>query len=131
MSDRKALLAKLTVGDIFHAVAPNGASCVCRVLSANDATLYAKRMTTQENLEFDRQTGVEKTISGEALALIDSVAPLPPEIQDAFLALEQKYGQIKSEDWANPDLGRFKLTDAEKKALHFVGPYYASHPLPS
>jgi len=87
-------------------------------------------MTTQENLEFDRQTGVEKASDGEALAVIDSVAPLPPEIHNVFLTLEQKYGQIKSEDWDNPGLERFKLTEAEKKALRFVGPYYASHPLP-
>src|SRR5580704_5038031 len=124
MLDRKSLLARLTVGDIFHAVAPNGASCVCRVLSANDATIHARRMTTQEDLEFNRQTGVEKAGDGEALAVIDSVAPLPPEIHNIFLALERKYGQIKSEDWDNPALERFKLTEAEKKALRFVGTYY-------
>jgi len=87
-------------------------------------------MTTQENLEFDRQTGVEKASDGEALAVINSVAPLPAETHNIFLALERKYGQIKPEDWDNPDLERFKLTEAEKKALLFVGPHYASNPLP-
>jgi len=57
MLDRKTLIGKLDVGDIFHAEYPNGASCVCRVLSVNEAAIHARRMTTQENLEFERQTG--------------------------------------------------------------------------
>jgi hypothetical protein len=127
MLDRKTLIGNLNVGDIFHAEAPNGASCVCRVLSVNDATIQARRMTTQENLEFDRHTGIERVNDGEAQVVINSVAPLPPEIHDVFLAIERKYRQIP---WNDPDLERFKLTEAEKRALLFVGPHYSSNPLP-
>jgi hypothetical protein len=130
MSDRKTLIGNLDVGDIFHAEYPNGASCVCRVLSVNDATIHAKRMTTQENLEFDRHTGIERVNDGQAQAVINSVTPLPPEIHNVFLALEQKYGQIQPRDWDGPDLERFKLTEAEKKALLFVGPHYSANRLP-
>jgi hypothetical protein len=130
MVNRKILIGNLDVGDIFHAEYSNGASCVCRVLSINDATIHTKRMTTQEILEFDRQTGIEKAGDGEPLAVINSVAPLPPEVRNVFLGIERKYSQIKAEDWDNPDLERFKLTEAEKKALQFVGPHYASNPLP-
>src|ERR1700730_4633000 len=130
MSNRETLICNLDVGDIFHAEYPNGASCVCRVLSLNDATLYARRMTTQENLEFDRHTGIERVNDGQAQAVMNSVAPLPPEIRNVFLGIERKYRQIKPEDWDNPDLERFKLTEAEKKALLFVGPHYSSNPLP-
>ena len=130
MSNRETLICNLDVGDIFHAEYPNGASCVCRVLSLNDATIYARRMTTQENLEFDRHTGIERVNDGQAQAVMNSVAPLPPEIRNVFLGIERKYRQIKPEDWDNPDLERFKLTEAEKKALLFVGPHYSSNPLP-
>jgi hypothetical protein len=130
MLDRKTLIGNLDVGDIFHAEYPNGASCVCRVLSVNDATIHAKRMTTQENFEFDRHTGIERVNDGQAQAVINSVTPLPPEIHNVFLALERKYGQIQPRDWDGPDLERFKLTEAEKKALLFVGPYYSSNRLP-
>jgi|SRR5580700_4214148 hypothetical protein len=130
MLDRKALIGNLDVGDIFHAEYPNGASCVCRVLSVNEATIHARRMTTQENLEFDRQTGIERVNDGQAQAVINSVAPLPTEIHNVFLALERKYGQIQPEDWDGPDLERFKLTEAEKKALLFVGPHYSANRLP-
>ena len=130
MLDRKTLIGNLDVGDIFHAEYPNGASCVCRVLSVNDAAIHAKRMTTQENFEFDRHTGIERVNDGQAQAVINSVTPLPPEIHNVFLALERKYGQIQPRDWDGPDLERFKLTEAEKKALLFVGPYYSSNRLP-
>ena len=63
MPDRKPLLAKLDVGDIFHAEYPNGAKCICLVLSVNDATIDARRVTSQENLEFDRQTGKRNVVS--------------------------------------------------------------------
>jgi hypothetical protein len=130
MLDRKTLIGNLDVDDIFHAEYPNGASCVCRVLSVNNRTVYARRMTTQENLEFDRQTGVEKASDGGSLAVINSVAPLPPEIRDVFIALERKYGQIKPEDWDDPDLERFKLTNAEKNAFRFIDSHYSSNLLP-
>jgi len=130
MSNRETLIGNLDVGDIFHAEYPNGASCVCRVLSVNDASIHARRMTTQENLEFDRRTGIERVNVGKAQAVINSVAPLPPEIHDVFLGIERKYGQMQPKDWDNPDLERFKLTDDEKQAFRFIDTHYPANPLP-
>ena len=130
MSIRKTLIGNLRVGDIFHAEYPNGASCVCLVLSVNNAAVHARRMTTQENLEFDRHTGMERVNDGQTQAVINSVAPLPSEIHNIFLALDRKYGQIEPKDWGESDLERFKLTEAEKKALLFVGTHYAANQLP-
>ena len=128
MTDRKALLGKLDVGDIFHAEAPNGASLICLVLSVDQTTIQARRVTTQENLEFNRQTGVAQ--DGD---VINSVAHLPIDIHNVFLGLDQKYrllmGMDKKHRFEDPE--RLKLTDAEKKALLFVGRHYASNPLPS
>jgi hypothetical protein len=131
MLDRKTLIGNLDAGNIFHAEYPNGASCVCLVLSVDDTTIHARRMTTQENLNFDRRTGIEKASPDQQLAVINSVAPLPPEIHNVFLTLDRKYGQIQPKDWEEQDLQRFKLTDAEKKALLFVDSHYSSNPLPS
>ena len=47
---RQTLIGNLRVGDIFHAEYPNGASYVCFVLSANNATVQARRMTTKKIL---------------------------------------------------------------------------------
>lgn len=131
MLDRKNLISKLDVGDIFHAEYPNGAKCICLVLSVNGSTIQARRVTSQENLEFDRQTGVEKASKGQALAVISSVAPLPAEIHDVFLALDQKYKAVHGQKdifEKNPEY--FQLSDAEKKAFRFIDSHYSSNPLP-
>ena len=59
MADRETALRSLTVGDVFHARSPNRASLVCLVTSVSDSTIYARRITTQDELEFDRQTGTK------------------------------------------------------------------------
>ena len=134
MLDRKTLIGDLNVGDIFHAEYPNGASCICLVLSVNDTSIRARRVTTQENLEFDRQTGIERDDSAQSLAVMNSVAPLPAEIHDIFLAMDRKFRARMAMD----EKSRFelspedrKLTDAERKAFRFVDTYYSSNLLPS
>jgi hypothetical protein len=132
MINRSTCLSKLCVGDIFHAEYPNGASCICLVLSVDDATIHAKRITTQQNLLFNRRTGVEEDANGEPEAVIDSVTPLPPEVHNTFLEMNKKYEILMSMDEASrfQDLERHKLSEAEKKALIFVYSHYPSNPLP-
>jgi hypothetical protein len=121
MADRKSLLAKLDVGEIFHAEAPNGAGLICLVLSLDEANLRVRHITSQDHLIFNRQTGL--TENGD---IIDSVAPLPVEIHDVLVGLDRKYQ--KHDPDKEPE--QFRLTDAEKKALRFVKPHYSSNPLP-
>ena len=132
MADRRALLANLSVGDIFHAECPNGASCVCLVLALDDIAIQARRVTTQENLKFNRETGVEQVTDEQTPAVINSVAPLPVEIHDALLKLDQKYKALMTMDEKSrfTDPERLRLTDAEKKALIFVNSHYSSNLLP-
>jgi hypothetical protein len=132
MSDRTSLLGDLAVGNIFHAEYPNGASCICLVLSASDTEIKSRRITTQEIIDFDRRTGVKIGDDREIPCLIDSVAPLPAEIHGVFLAMDEKYRTLMAMDEKSrfADLERLKLTDAEKKALLFVADHYPSNPLP-
>jgi hypothetical protein len=132
MTDRKTLLADLSIGDIFHAVTPNGASYVCLVLNVNDTTIQGRRVPTQENVEFNRQSGIETAGNGQAQAVINSVAPLPAEVHDTFLEMDRKNRELMAMDEKSrfEDLERLKLTAAEKKALLFVDSHYASNPLP-
>jgi hypothetical protein len=97
------------------------------VLSVDQTTIQARRVTTQENLEFDRRTGVTVDDDEGIPCVIDSVAPLPAEIHAVFLELDRKYQKYRPD--REPE--RFKLTDAEKKAMLFVGQHYASNPLAS
>ena len=132
MTDRSVCLGNLSVGDIFHAEYPNGASCICLVLSVDDATIYAKRITTQHTLSFNRGTGVEEVAPGEPEAVIDLVAPLPPEVHNTFLEMNKKYETLMAMDEVSrfQDLERHKLSEAEKKALIFVYSHYPSNALP-
>ena len=133
MPNRESLFRGLAVGDIFHAEYPNGASCICLVLSVSETTICARRVTTQENLTFNRRTGLEEVAADQPQAVIDSVAPLPPEVHTVFLEMNKKYETLMSMDETSrfADLERHKLTEAEKKALLFVSEHYPSNPLPS
>lgn len=132
MIDRETGLANLSVGDIFHAEYPNGASCICLVISIGETNIYARRVTTQENLSFDRQTGVEVVEVDQPQAVIDSVVLLPPEVHSTFLEMNKKYETLMAMDAASrfEDLSRHKLSEAEKRALSFVYDHYPSNPLP-
>ena len=122
MPDRKTLLSRLVVGDAFHATGPTGASLICLTVSVTETTIQARRVTTQEALEFDRQTGIEKCDDGR-VSRIDSVAPLPQAVLNVILGIDRKYRLLQ-----DPEQG--KLTDAAIRALAvYVGPHYASNPL--
>jgi hypothetical protein len=121
MDDRKTLLGRLVVGDVFHASGQKGASLICLTVSITETTIQARRVTTQEDLEFDRQTGIENC-DDRPVSKIDSVAPLPLAVLNVILGIDRKYRLLQ-----DPEQG--KLTDAEIKALMYTGPHYASNPL--
>jgi hypothetical protein len=118
MTDRKTLLGKLVVGDVFHATDPKGASLICLTVAVTEATIQARRVTTQEHLEFDQQTGIEEC--GDKPSKIDSVAPLPFAVLNVILGIDRKYRLLQ-----DPEQGI--LTDGEIRALAmYVGPHFAS-----
>ncbi len=130
MTDRETALGKVDVGDIFHARSPNGASLVCLATSVSETTIHARRITTQEDVQFDRKTGVASGI-GAVQSRIDSVAPLPADIHDVLVELDRKYGALMELDEQSrlEDLERLKLTSAEKRALLFIDSYYSANPV--
>jgi hypothetical protein len=132
MADHKNSIASLVPGTVFHAAAPNGASLICLVLSVNDTTITARRVTTQEHIEFDRHTGEAEVGDKRIPCVIDSVAPLPADIHNTFLEMDRKYRELMAMDEESrfADLERLKLTAAEHDALLFVASHYPSNPLP-
>ena len=122
MADRATMIRNVAVGDFFHARSPNRASLICLATSVGKTTIHARRITSQEELEFDRQTGFAKSGNDQVPCEIDSVAPLPAEIHDVFLEMDRRYR-------VEHDLERFKLTDAAKRALLFIHSYYPAHPV--
>ena len=124
LRDRKDQLARLVVGDIFHAhpSSPEGASLICLVVSVTESTIHARTVTTQMQTEFDRQTGEGVWGDDRIPCTIDSTAPLPVEVHNVLLGLDRRSRLERIPE-------RFKLTDAENRALSFLTAHYASDPL--
>jgi hypothetical protein len=118
MTDRQALLHGLSVGDIFHAGRPDGASFICLVFSVTDTTIGARRITTQHYLEFDWVTGIGADEG--RIPVIDSVKPLPAEFHQAMLELDRRYG-------SGQDFERLKLTEIEQRALLYAADHYPAN----
>ncbi len=119
MTNRLESIRDIKEGDIFHAVAPNGASLVCQALTVSDAVIEAQRMFMPgEIYRFDRTTGVDdrEGIPGK----IDSIAPLPDDIRDVLLKLDHRNRTSNAP-------GSAKLSEPEKKALLFIYDHYRSN----
>lgn len=128
MTDRRTALRNLSVGDIFHGRSPNGASLVCLVTALTDSTIYARRIPTQDDLEFDRNTGIDRE---DMQSRIDCVAPFPPDIHDTFMELDRKYqkfGKMRRRG-VEPDLEQYKLTPEEHRALLFIDEHLSANPI--
>jgi hypothetical protein len=124
MTDRQAALRAISVGDIFHAEAPNGASLICLALSITETTIRGKTVTTQFYYDFDRTTGIAESGDERIPCRIDSVAPLPLDIHETMMSLDRKFSQ---ED--NGDPTQFWLTDRERRGLLFVADFYPANPI--
>jgi len=123
MHDRAYILKQLVVGDIFHAVSANGAATpVCLVTAVTETTIQARAITTQQHFEFDRRTGATEWGDDKIPYSIESVSPLPVEIHNVLLGLDRK-GRLER------DVERYKLSEAEKKALLFIDSHYDSNRL--
>jgi len=131
MADRKAALRNIVVGDIFHAAAPNGASLICLTRRVTKTTILARSVTTQSYGEFNRVTGVEDCEGTPGT--INSVAPLPADIHEIMVGLDQRYREVEyrlAEDPDGPwDAEQSKLTDDQKRGLLFTGPFYRENPI--
>jgi hypothetical protein len=122
VKDRKTLLGKLAVGDVFHAESPKAPSLICLVVSVTETMILARTVTSGEHFEFDRQTGVAQWVDEATSCTIDSIAPLPVDIHNVILGLDRKFR-------LEQDPRRARLSDAEKQALLYVGTHYSSNRL--
>jgi hypothetical protein len=98
------------------------------VTALDDHTIYARRITTQDDMQFDRTTGLEK---GRGRGVIDCVEPFPPEIQAAFRGLDRKYQMFaemrRKGDEPNPE--QYKLTPEELHALLSEDEHISANPI--
>jgi hypothetical protein len=128
MKNRETALRSLAVGDMFHGRSPNGASLICLVTSVSDNIIYARRITTQDDLQFDRRSGIELS---EVRSRIDCVAPFPADLYGVFLELDRK-GQVNANMLRNgikPSLDQYRLTPEERRALLVIDEHISANPI--
>lgn len=129
MIDRANALQNLTVGDFFHARNPQtGASLVCLVTGLNNETIYARRIHTQDDVQFDRSTGRRL---GKGDTAIDCVAPLPSEIRGILMQLDRRYqaahALIRQGIEVDPREARY--TADERRAHDVLDAHIAANPI--
>jgi hypothetical protein len=123
LQNRESELRRVSVNDIFHASAPNGASLICLAEEVTETRIRARTVTNHFSFVFDRATGVaEWEYEGRPAVscTIDSVAKLPPEVHALMLEFDRKYGSDEDP----------RLTVDQKRALLFVWRFDPAHPLP-
>ena len=128
MTDRESALRKLAAGDIFHARSSNGASLVCLVTALDDSTIYARRIRTQDDVHFDRTTGLRMP---SARTRIDCVTPFPPDIHNIFLEVDRKRREHTElfHKGIEPDPEQRKMTADEMRANLSINAHVAANPV--
>jgi hypothetical protein len=137
-TDRKtalAAIAAIAAGDIFHAEGSTGSSRTCIAMAIRHTTILARDISIQAIYEFDRATGVATRYFGSTACTytIDSVAPLPDDIREIMLELDQKYHEgeyrrAENPNWERP-LQDAALTEQQIQAYLFCADYYRAHPI--
>lgn len=122
MTARNELLSAITTGDIIFGVAEGGQEKLLLVTGADAHRIVARHVTSQRTVVFRRDGKSEPTWDGGSCR-ITSVAPLPFDAHEAALGLDRKMRDAREDS-------DFRLTDAEKRLLLMVGPYFAARPLP-
>jgi hypothetical protein len=91
-SGRERALRDIAAGNMFHASAANGASLLCLTMAVTEHVIQARNVATQIIYDFDRCTGrATWYVFGTPYeCMIDSVAPLPPDIHEIMLSLDRK-----------------------------------------
>jgi hypothetical protein len=113
-------LSHVNIGNIIHGGYGVTGSAICLVTSLTDEAIFARTVTTQWDLVFDRRSGT--AVCGSSVCRLDSIAPLPIEIYDALLDIDRKYRLGNAPEGS-------RLLDHEKRALIFVADFYPANPL--
>ncbi|HEU0218316.1 MAG TPA: hypothetical protein VFQ90_16805 [Stellaceae bacterium] len=130
MANHKNSLRNLAAGDIFHARSRNGASLVCLVTAVDERAIYARRIHTQDDVQFDRTTGVEQ---GKPHTKIDCIAPFPADIHQIFVDMDRRHQaameQIRNGVPWEVAAKAARLTPEERRAHRVLDEHIAANPV--
>ena len=126
MTDRESTLRNLAVGNIFHARSPKWGEPGLPRHGVDDGTIYARRIHTQDNVRFDRATGLRLP---SARTKIDCVTPFPRDIDNTFREMDRKYAEHTElfRNGVEPDPEKRKMTPDEKLANLSINSHVAAN----
>lgn len=121
-STRDHILDAIKQGDVIYGIAAGGQEKLMLVYKTTPSAIFARHVTTQTTVEFDRD-GRSRRCEGGGSCTIVSAAPLPAEQYDVVLGLDRKMQEAK-------EPSDFRLTKSEVQLLLTKGDFFLSHPLP-
>lgn len=114
---RRTALEKVRSCDIIHAEGSNGGSFICLVTGVTSTHIQARTVTHQICLQFDVELGVAHVPGHRIVCTINSTAPLPADVYDALLGIDERYR-------TSTDPDRARLSEIERRALIFAVRHY-------
>jgi hypothetical protein len=100
----------------------------CLVTAVDEATIHARRIHTQQDVLFDRTTGVKV---GNAGTTIDCATPLPSEIHNILVGLDRRYQERMElvRKGHSPDWTTARYTPDEWRAHEYLWDHIAANPI--
>jgi len=122
-SAREQALSAVKVGDVIFGLGAGGQEKLLLVYKVDQNGIFARHVTTQMELRFDR-TGRTEPLPDGGHCTILSIAALPVADHEVAIGLDRKMRTGKE----YPD---FVLSKAEVQLLLAKGDFYRAHPLPN
>jgi hypothetical protein len=119
MHSRRSALANVEVDDMIHAEGSNGGSFICLVTGVTNTHIQARTVTHQICLQFDVELGVAYVPGHSIVCTINSTEPLPSDVYDALLGIDERYR-------TSTDPDRARLSEVERRALIFAVRHYSA-----
>jgi hypothetical protein len=121
-SARKRALDAIQVGDVIFGVGASGDGKLMLVYKADDRSIFARHVTTQTWVQFDRE-GKSRLIPTGGSCTIASTAQLPSDMHQVALGLDRKMRTAKQ-------LSDLRLSKVEKTLLLTFDDFFKARPLP-
>ncbi len=119
---RRDLLSVLKPGDVIFGVAAGGQEKLLLVTAADPTTFRARHVTSQTEVEFDRD-GRSRYVEGGGSCTIVSTAALSPQDHATAIGLDRKMRTGK-------DYPDFVLSPAEIQLILSYAAFFRARPLP-
>lgn len=120
---RNQALDAIEAGDVIFGIAAGGQEKILLVYKADETHVFARHITTQTKVKFDRNGNSQRTWDGGSCTIV-STAALSTDDYETAIGLDQKMRTAK-------ELTDLRLSEAEIRLLLTIPDYFKARPLPA